>query len=78
MRKWSGDPSEVHKWSGDPSEGKEVVGRPSVRCGSESGDPPGGAEVVGRPSVSCGSGRETLREVHRWSGDHTGGPVVVG
>ena len=44
-----------------------MVGRPSRR-----------PEVVGRPSRRFGSNRETIPEVRKWSGDHPGGPEVVG
>ena len=34
--------------------------------------------MVGRPSCRSGSGRETLPEVLKWSGDPPGGLEVVG
>ena len=41
-------------------------------------DPPGGPNVVGGPIRRSGSGRETLPEVRKWSGDPLLSPEVVG
>ena len=53
-----------------------MVGRLSRRLDVVK-DPPGGPEVVRRPSRRSGSGRETLPEVHKWSGDRFVGPLVL-
>ena len=39
--------------------------------------PPTGVDLVGRPYRRYGSGRETLPEVWKWSGDPPGGLEVV-
>ena len=54
-------------WSGDHLGGPKVIGTPF-----------GIPEVVGRPSCRSGSGRETLSQVQKWSGDFPAGPEVVG